>query len=136
LLAREAQADLVTRLSALADLPIVVRAALEDELGGVWPDDKNLAEFHDLLSIGGRRRDAWNEPAASQRAEAMAHRVLEAEDARAVLDRWATWMVEAQESGTRHSTHILANALSAAASMDPARVAILIDDLLHTGVAI
>jgi hypothetical protein len=132
-LAREAQTDLVTRLSALADLPIVVRAALEDELGDVWPDDKNLAEFHDLLSIdaGRWRRDAWNEPAASQRAEAMAHCVLEAEDARAVLDRWATWMVEAQESDTRHSTHILANALSAAASMDPARVARLIDDLLH-----
>ena len=135
-LAREAQTDLVARLRHLSDLPVVVRAALEDELHTVWPDDQELREFHDLLSVtGGRRgREAWDNTAASQRVEDLARRVVEARDATAILARWAAWLGQAQESGYGGwSTHIVASALRAAAIIDPVQMADLLDHLLQEG---
>jgi hypothetical protein len=133
-LARAAQTALVTRLSPLTNLPIVVRAALEDNLGDIWSGDQELAEFHDLLSVSGgpRRRDARDEPASSERVEELARRVVDADDPAGVLARWEAWLKQARESGKGHwSTHIVTNALRAAAGMDPARLAGLIDDLLQ-----
>ena len=133
-MAREAQADLISRLADLTDLPIAVRATLEDELGSIWPNDKYLAEFHDLLSMNGghRRRDSLDEPGASQRIEDMARRIVEADDPAKVLDRWAAWLDEAQKSSDRHwSTHTIMGATRAAAALDPALLANLLDDLLQ-----
>jgi hypothetical protein len=133
-LARETLSDLVARLSTLIDLPIVVRASLEEELGEIWSGDEQLSEFHDLFS--GRRghggRDPWDEQAASRRVEEMARRVIEAEaGAAAVVGRWAAWLRQAQESGQRSPpTHIVGNALGVAASIDPVRIGSLIDDLM------
>jgi hypothetical protein len=133
-MAREAQADLVSRLARLNGLPIVPRAALEDQLGTIWPEDEELREFHDLLSVAGgrRRRDAFDEPAASDRVEDMARRIVEAYEPAAVLNRWARWLHEAQASGDRHwSTHIMASAIRMAAISDPTTMSDVLDEQLR-----
>ena len=132
--AQEAEADLVGRLSERAEqLPIVTRAALEDQFGEIWPDDAELHDFHLLFSsrAGRRRRDAWETDGRDARANALSAGLLASDSRAAIIDRWSDWLVEAGQAGSRDlGGGVLSRALELAAKSDSARIHPILDDLL------
>ena len=132
--AREAEADLVGRLRERAGrLPIVTRAALEDQFSEIWPDDAELHDFHLLFSsrAGRRRRDAWEIEGREARADALSAGLLASDDPAAIIDRWSDWLVEVGQAGSRDlGGWVLSRALELAAKSDSARIHPILDNLL------
>jgi len=132
--AREAEADLVGRLRERAgQLPIVTRAALEDQFSETWPDDAKLHEFHLLFSsrAGRRRRDAWETEGRDARADELSAGLLACDDPAAIIDRWSDWLVEVGQAGSRDlGGWVLSRALELTAKSDSARIHPILDNLL------
>lgn len=132
--ARHAEANLVGRLRERAgSLPIVTRAALENQFGEIWADDAELHEFHLLFSssAGRRRPDGWETEGHDERTEALSASLLAGDDPTAVIDRWSRWLVQAAEAGSRDlGGWILAHALEMAAKSGRPRMEPVLDELL------
>ncbi|MBS1870176.1 MAG: ATP-binding protein [Actinobacteria bacterium] len=131
-LASEVVEDIRARLTAAGDdLSIVVRSAIEDVFGSLWPDDSELEEYGELLAsrLHGRQ-ESYDPDARERRAVALADRLMLAADGMQVLRKWESWLTETDEAGVRYVLWVIADGLHAAAERDPERMGRWLDELL------